>query len=122
MNKDLQDYIIEKTHDMTSVDFCCREAKEAAELWLSSIGTDKENQAIKNYIAELEEDIMPIDGLIAFTESERGAQILGDKQADEIAHAYKLKAEGIKYCDCPACKAVQDILEKKNEILNEAGV
>lgn len=119
MNKSLQDYIIAKTHDMMRVECCCQEAKEAANLWLASIGTNKESAAIENYIAELEEDIMPIDGLIAFAESEHCAQIFGEKQSDEIAHAYKLKADGVPYCDCPACKAVQAILKRKYEILNE---
>jgi hypothetical protein len=102
MDKDLQNYIVEKTHDLLGIDCCCKEAKEVANMWLSSIGTDNEAQATKNYIAELEEDIVPIDGLIEFAESERCAKIFGDKQQDFIAHAHKLKADGIKYCDCPA--------------------
>lgn len=115
MDKKLQDYIIEKTDKMISFDFCCPDLKAAANVWLNSIGTDKEQQAISNYISELEECIMPVDGLIEFAESERCAKIFGDKQKDEIAHAYRLKADGAKYCDCPVCKAALDILEKKNE-------
>lgn len=53
-----------------------------------------------------------------FAESERCAQIFGDRQKDEIAHAYKLKADGVKYCDCPVCKAGLAILDKKTEIIN----
>ena len=29
----------------------------------------------------------------------------------------ELKAAGAKYCDCPACQAVEAILEKKKEML-----
>lgn len=116
MTKDLQNFIVEKTNEMISFDFCCPDLKVAAKRWLNAIGTDKEQQAINDYIAEIEDCIMPIDGLIEFAESERCAQIFGDRQKDEIAHAYKLKADGVKYCDCPVCKAGLAILEKKSEI------
>lgn len=116
MKRELRDYIIEKTREILSVDCCCQEAREAADMWLSSVGTDDEVQALKDYIAELEDDLLPIDDLINFAKSERGAKIFGDNQADEIAHAEKLKADGIEYCDCPACKAAQDIIAKKNEL------
>lgn len=119
MIKNLQNYIIEKTNEMISYDFCCPDLKVAADSWLNVIGTDKEQQAIKNYIAEIEDCIMPIDGLIEFAESERCARIFGDKQKDEIVHAYKLKADGAEYCDCPVCTAGLAILAKKAEIINE---
>lgn len=122
MNRELQNYIAEKLHEMMGVDCCCREAKEAANAWFASIGTENEIQMLRALISELEEDIMPIDGLIAFAKSERCAQIFGDRQQDEIVHAYKLKADGIKFCDCPACTAVQAILKKKPEILSGTGV
>ena len=67
---------------------------------------------------ELEADIMPIDGLIGFAESDMGAQVFGaDKAKDVAAHAREIKAAGAKYCDCPACAAVEAILEKKDAIL-----
>ncbi len=33
------------------------------------------------------------------------------------AHAKELKDAGASYCDCPACAAVAQILEKKDAIL-----
>lgn len=119
MDKTLQNYIIEKTNEMTSFDFCCPDLRETAICWLNAIGTDKEQQAICDYIAEIEECLMPIDGLIEFAESERCVQIFGNRQKDEIAHAYKLKADGAEYCDCPVCTAGLAILAKKVEIINE---
>ncbi|MCM1114264.1 MAG: molecular chaperone Hsp90 [Clostridium sp.] len=119
MKKELIDYITEKTHEMLSVDCCCQEARDAADMWLNAVETDNEIQVVKDYIAELEDDLLPIDDLINFAKSERGAEIFGENQADEITHAEKLKADGIKYCDCPACKAAQDIIAKKNEILEK---
>ena len=70
-------------------------------------------QITKKYIAELEEDIMPIDGLIGFAGSEAGAAVFGAEKAKEVeAHAKEVKAAGGKYCDCPACTACEVILSK----------
>ena len=72
----------------------------------------------KKYITELEADIMPIDGLIAFANSEMGVKVFGEEMAKNVlAHAQDIKAKGAKYCDCPACKAVADILVKKEQML-----
>ena len=43
--------------------------------------TENEAAATKTYIAELEADIMPVDGLIGFAESEMGAQVFGADKA-----------------------------------------
>ena len=69
---------------------------------------------------ELEADIMPIDTLIGFAESAGGIQVFGaDKAAGIAAHAKEIKAAGASYCDCPACAAAAEILEKKAELLGE---
>ena len=58
---------------------------------------------------------MTVDGLIAFAESEAGAGVFGADHAKEVAaHAREIKAAGAKYCDCPACAAVEAILERKD--------
>ena len=73
MKKEVLDYVVEKTNDLINAASCSKEAKEAANAWLAAVGTDKEAEATKAYIAELEEDIMPLDNLIAFAESDMGA-------------------------------------------------
>lgn len=84
-----------------------------ANAWLDAVGTDNEEAETKKYIAELEEDIMPIDGLIGFAGSEAGAAVFGAEKAKEVeAHAKEVKAAGGKYCDCPACTACEVILSK----------
>lgn len=91
--------------------------KAACESWLAAAGTEKEAEETKKLIAELEEDIIPVDGLIAFAASEAGVQVFGKEMAANIeAHGKELKAQGAKYCDCPACSAVAAILEKKGEL------
>lgn len=119
MDKNVLDFTVEKTHELMNAPSCCNEAKTAAQAWLDAIGTENEAKETKKYIAELEEDVMPIDGLIGFAESDAGAQVFGADNAKNIAaHARERKAGGAKYCDCPACSAVAAILEKKEQLLS----
>lgn len=118
MNENAKAYVMEKVKDLIAAPTCCAEAKAAAQNWLDAVGTDREAEQAKNLIAELELDIIPIDGLIAFAGSEQGAQVFGAEKAKGVlAHAEEIKAAGAKYCDCPACSAVAAILEKKDALL-----
>ena len=86
--------------------------------WLDALGTEQEVEKTKELIAELEEDIMPIDGLIAFAGSEMALRLFGKEGADGmLAHAKERKASGEKFCDCAACAAVEAILSKKDEMI-----
>lgn len=84
MNADVKDYVVGKVNELMNASTCCKEAKDAAKNWLDAIGTDKESEASKNLIAEIEEDIMPIDGLIAFAGSEAGAQVFGEEDRKSV--------------------------------------
>lgn len=118
MKKEIRDYVVEKTHEMMNAFSCSAEAKAAGQAWLDALGTDREARETEKYIAELEGDIMPVDMLIAFAESDGGAQVFGAEKTKEVAaHAKEIKAAGAKYCDCPACAAVEAILAKKEEML-----
>lgn len=118
MDQKVLDYVVEKTHELMNAPSCSKEAKQAAQNWLDAIGTDNQLAETKKYITELEADIMPIDGLIAFANSEMGVKVFGEEMAKNVlAHAQDIKAKGAKYCDCPACKAVADILVKKEQML-----
>ena len=82
------------------------------------MGTEGEAEETRKYIAELEADIMPLDGLIAFAESEAGIGHFGAETAAAIAaHGRELKASGAAYCDCPACTAAKAILDFKELLL-----
>ncbi|HIZ82492.1 MAG TPA: molecular chaperone Hsp90 [Candidatus Mediterraneibacter pullistercoris] len=119
MKKEILDYVTEKTHEMMRAHSCSAEAKAAGQAWLDAVGTEKEAEETKRYIEELEEDIMPIDSLIAFAESEGGAKVFGEEKSKEVAaHAREIKAAGAKYCDCPACAAAEAILMKKEDMLS----
>ncbi len=118
MDQKVLDYVVEKTHELMNAPSCSKEAKQAAQNWLDAIGTDNQLAETKKYIAELEADIMPIDGLIAFANSEMGVKVFGEEMAKNVlAHAQDIKAKGAKHCDCSACKAVADILAKKEQML-----
>lgn len=113
------EFVVEKTKRLMEAPSCSREAKEAAKAWLDVVETEKEAEETKRYIAELEEDIVTVDELIAFAQSEAGAKVFGGEEAAKAvaAHGQELKKAGAKYCDCPACAAVEAILEKKDLIL-----
>ena len=118
MEKDILIFSVEKTHELIGAPTCSSETKAAAEAWLNAVGTEQEAEETKKYIDELEADIMPIDNLISFAGSEAGAALFGADTAANIAvHAKEIKAAGAKFCDCPACAAVEAILEKKEDIL-----
>lgn len=118
MDKEVLNFIIEKSHELISAPSCSSEAKTAAQTWLDTIGTEREAAETKRYIEELEADIIPIDGLISFVESDHGAQVFGaDKAKDFAAHAREIKSAGAKYCDCPACAAAEAILKKKDSLI-----
>ena len=72
MDKEVLQYVSMKTKELIDSPTCSSEAKEAAQSWLDAVGTDKEQAQTLLYIQELEEDIMPIDNLIGFAESEQG--------------------------------------------------
>lgn len=118
MDKQILEYVTEKTKELENAPTCCGTLKAEAAAWLRAVGTDREAEETVSYIKELEADLVPIDGLIALEESETGARIFGADAAKGVAaHARKIKADGAKYCDCPACRAVAEILAKKDEML-----
>lgn len=106
--------ITQKVQEMISAPSCCAELREAGQAYLDAVGTEKEAAAKEALLAEVEEDIVPIDGLIAFAGSEMAAQVFGDKAGAFLQHAKDLKADGAVYCDCPACAgalAVRELLK-----------
>ena len=118
MEKALLDFVTAKTNDLLAAPSACQEVKAAATAWLAAVGTEKEAEETAKYIAELETDIMPIDDLIAFGQTELALSIFGAEGVKALqAHAQELKASGAKYCDCPACAACKAILDKKAEML-----
>ena len=70
MEKAVLDFVVANTKDLLAAPSACQEVKAAANAWLAAVGTEAEAAETAKYIAELAADIMPIDGLIAFGETE----------------------------------------------------
>ncbi len=118
MNIETLEYVKEKSEELIAAPSCCPEAKAAAEAWMDAVGMPEQDEETKKYIKELEEDVMPIEQLIAFAGSEGGIAVFGKEGAKNMEeHARKLQAEGEQYCDCAACQAALDILAKKMDML-----
>ena len=117
MDQNVRTYVEQKVKEMISAHSCCAEAKAAGQSWLDALGTEREDEQTRALIAELEQDIVTVDGLIAFAGSEAGAKVFGEEMAGKVkAHGEELKEAGAKYCDCPACAAVAATLEQKEEM------
>lgn len=110
-------FIIEKTKELIAAPTCCAEAKAAAEAYLAAVSTGREDDAKKAYLTELGEDLETIDELLEFAHSALCVQLFGEERAKGfIAHAEQLKADGVPYCDCPACSAAEAILRAEGLI------
>lgn len=108
---------MERTKALLS-NWCCNALKEAAQNWLDSIGTDKEKEAGKKYVLELQDSIVTVDGMLAFLPTDEAKAKFGEETANNFyEHAKDLKAQSIVNCDCPACTAASAVLELKDEIL-----
>ena len=108
---------IERTKILLS-NWCCDELKEAAQAWLDSIGTDKEKEAGKKYVLELQDSIVTVDGMLAFLPTDEAKAKFGEETANKFyEHAKDLKIHVVANCDCPACTAASAVLELKDEIL-----
>ena len=93
--------IRELTADLLAAPSACKEVKEAAQNYLDAAGKEGEAAAAKAYVAELEADIMPIDGLISFAGSDMGAKVFGADGAKNIlAHAKERKAKTGENAPC----------------------
>ena len=116
MKNELKD-VIAKTQDLIKAPSCYAGLKDKAQAWIDSIDTKDEKSNAQAFLTELESDITPIDGLVAFAHSDHAKEIFGEGQPAFAKHADELKASGAKYCDCAACAPGLEILKHKDLIL-----
>jgi pyruvate-ferredoxin/flavodoxin oxidoreductase len=96
----IRNSLADKTRELIAVEWARPELKEAAQAWLDTMADGEANKdATTKYVAALEASICTVDELIA-----------SDKFK---AHGEELKAAGKKFCDCNACKLVEEILSQK---------
>ena len=110
--------VLNKVNAVINAPSCCPELKAVAEEYLASQGTEKEAEAAKALIAELEVDVQPIDAVINFFGTPLAKEKFGAEMAGNIlAHAKEVKAGGGVYCDCAACAPGKEILDNREVIL-----
>ena len=98
--------------DLIAAQSCCADLKAAGQKWLDAAATDQKKAAADALLQEIREDIATIEHVIDFFESPQGKRIFGEEKAAAIAaHAREVKANGGKWCDCPACTACLKILD-----------
>jgi uncharacterized phage infection (PIP) family protein YhgE len=73
-------------------------------------------------IAKLKEGIATVNETIEHFSDPKVRENFGEEAAEQIKkHAEALKAEGKKYCDCPACTKAREILKDLGVELEEGG-
>ena len=94
--------ILAKVNELIAAPMCNPALRSAAEAYVKSQDKDSASALVK----ALDEYVNSIDETISFAESETGAKVFGAEQAKGLAEAArKAKADGNKYCICPACQA-----------------
>ena len=120
--KAIRNALADKTRALLAIDWTYAPLKEAAQKWLDTMDDGEANAAAtKAYIAALNDGLCTIDEVTAFANSPAAKDAFGDKLAEMQAHAKELKDSGAKFCDCDACKLIQEILAQK-EYLNKKSV
>ena len=105
--------LIELTKELINASSVCGGAREKAQLYLDSIGTNNEEEMLDLYMNEIKEDITSIDDLISLLESDTGKSIFGEEKCKQmLVHSLERKEKGEKYCDCPACLIAEKIITK----------
>ena len=105
--------ILTKVNELIAAPMCNPELSSAAEEYLRS----QDKASASKLVKELEAYVNSIDETIGFAESDMGAKVFGAENAKGLAEAAKkAKAEGGKYCICPACQAGGAIWENRNAL------
>ena len=111
--------LIKTAEELIAVPWCCPELKEAAGKWIAAFGTENEHEAAEALVNELIEDVVPVDGALAFFAAPEAAEHFGAEEAARMAaHMRELKENGAKYCDCDACAKGAALLEAKDLLLS----
>ena len=105
--------IIAKVNELIAAPSCNPAVKSAAETYLKN----QDKASADALVKILEAEVCTVDELIGLCESENGKKFFGAEKAAGMAQAAKKsKAEGNKYCICPACQAGSVIWENKEAL------
>ena len=97
---------------------CYPDLKQVTQTYLKLV--EAEIIAAKNLVAEMNEDVMPVDKLVEEAHSEAVVKKFGADTAKKFAaNADALKASGAKYCNCLACTLALEILDNQELFFGE---
>ena len=109
--------LVDKLEALEASPSCYPDLRQAVKNYLVALAA--EQVAAKKLVAELEDDITPIDELVAFTHSKECVARWGAERSKLLAdNADALKAAGAKYCNCLACTLALEILNDKDVLLS----
>ena len=105
--------LLAKVNELINAYSCNPALKSAAEAYLKA----QDKASAEALIKSLEENVCSIDELIALCESDTGKNLFGAEKAAGMAKAARdKKAEGEKFCICPACQAGSAIYAEKEKL------
>lgn len=99
---------LELVKEIVEAPSCFPALREKGEALLAASDSDA---LMDEFLVELEKDVEPIEGAIAFFKSDMGLAKLGEHRDKMLAKFEKAQAEGEKICMCPACQAGVKLLE-----------
>lgn len=110
--------LVETVKSMIAAPSCCADLKAVGRKWLDAVGTAGEKNAAEALLSELEEDVCSIDDVLGFFASPAAEAHFGAEQAKALLEqGRQVKANGGKWCFCPACAAGAKILENRDSLL-----
>jgi hypothetical protein len=106
-------YTEQKVEELLAAGPSSQQTREACQAWKDAIAAGEDQRTATNALLDaLDEHHTTVDELAAFAAG-AAKDIMGEEAAaGMLAHAQELKAQGVKYCDCPACTAAHELLAK----------
>lgn len=119
MEKELFDFVAERADVLATSGASKQETKDAALAWKRTVEGASDavvEVATAELVDFLEGRPNTVEGVIAFAQGP-AVELFGKEAADQIlATQLKRKEQGEKYCDCDACTAAVELLEKFGRI------
>ena len=105
--------LLDEVKKLIAAPMCNPELRAKAEAYLKA----QDKASADEFIKALEAHVNSLDETLGFAESDMGKEVFGEKAAAETAElCRKRKAEGEKFCICPACQAGSKIYASKENL------
>lgn len=105
--------LLDEVKQLIAAPMCNAELRAKAEAYLKA----QDKASADEFIKALEAHVNSLDETLGFAESDTGRQVFGEQKAAEMAElCKKRKAEGEKFCICPACQAGSKIYADKEKL------